>query len=259
MRLTVCELPDEMARMGAAWTGLLRFLTRNPTDIVVLPEMPFCAWQMFMTKRIDRTAWNEAVTAHDIMMPRLAELNAGAVLGSRPIEKQGVRLNEAFCWTRERGYQGARAKHYLPDEPDGRESTWFARGDRTFEPISIGPVKVGFQICTELFFTEVARRIALGGGQVIAAPRATGGHRRWPTAVSMAAIVSGCFVASSNRRSLDNVAFAGRSWLLSPDGEVLAETSAETPYLTVEIDLEEANRAKETYPRTVVLPETAPG
>jgi N-carbamoylputrescine amidase len=70
----------------------------------------------------------------------------------------------------------------------------------------------------------------------------------------MAAIMSGCFVASSNRRSYDSTAFAGRSWLVSPEGELLAETNADTPFLTVDIDLEEAMRAKSTYPRNLLVP-----
>jgi len=122
---------------------------------------------------------------------------------------------------------------------------------------------VGFQICTELLFTEPAREIGRRGAQspareigrrgahLIAAPRATGGHRRWQMAACMAAVMSGCFVASANRRSDDNAAFAGGSWLVSPEGEILGETSADMPYLTVEIDLEEANRAKDTYPRNL--------
>jgi N-carbamoylputrescine amidase len=254
MRVTVCELPDEMARKEVAWTDLVRFLIADPTDVVVLPEMPFCAWRIFHSRTVDPTAWHDAVAAHDLMIGRFGELNAGTVLGTRPIENNGKRFNEAFWWTRDAGYQGARSKYYLPDEPDGREASWFAAGDRSFAPTSVGPMKVGFQICSELFFSEASREIARGGAHLIAAPRATGGHRRWPAATSMAAIVSGCFLASTNRRSADSEAFAGRSWLLSPDGEVLAETSADRPFATVEIDIEQANRAKETYPRNIRIP-----
>jgi len=64
-------------------------------------------------------------------------------------------------------------------------------------------------------------------------------------------ICPGCFVASANRRSYDSAAFAGCSWLVSPEGEILGETSADIPSLTVEIDLEEATRAKSTYPRNL--------
>jgi N-carbamoylputrescine amidase len=254
MRVTVCELPDETERKEAAWTELVRYLIAGPTDVLALPEMPFCAWEMFRTRTVDQGVWRDALTAHDTMVRRPGELNAATVVGSRPIERQGTRLNQAFWWTRDAGYMGTRCKYYLPDEPDGWEATWFAAGDPSFAPTSIGSLRVGFQICSELFFSEPSREIAKGGGHLIAAPRATGGHRRWPTATSMAAIVSGCFVASSNRRSADSEAFAGRSWLLSPEGEVLAETSPDAPFATVEIDIAAANRAKQTYPRNVRIP-----
>ena len=254
MKITVCEFPNEAARHDAAWTDLTRFLRAHPTDVVVLPEMPFCDWQMFMTRTIDPAAWKAALGLHDVMIGRLTELDARLVLASRPVEAEGKRFNQAFAWTRDGGYRGARAKYYLPDEPDGWEATWFARGDHHFAPVSVGPLTVGFQLCTELLFTEPARQIGRAGAQLIAAPRATGGHRRWAMAACMAAVVSGCFVASANRRSYDGAAFAGRSWLVSPEGELVGETSADTPFLTTEIDLEDAVRAKSTYPRNLAAP-----
>ena len=94
----------------------------------------------------------------------------------------------------------------------------------------------------------------LSGASRCSARIETSGHRRWPMAACMAAVMSGCFVASANRRSYDSAAFAGRSWLVSPEGEILGETSADMPFLTVEIDLEEATRAKSTYPRNLTVP-----
>ena len=254
MKITVCELPDEAARRNVAWADLVRHLQASPTDIVVLPEMPFCDWKTFTTRTVDPAAWRAALASHDTMMTRLAELQTQMVLASRPVQAQGKRLNQAFCWTRDGAYQGARAKYYLPDEPDGWEATWFDQGDREFSALTVGPVTVGFQLCTELLFTEAAWEIGRRGAQLIAAPRATGGHRRWPMAASLAAIMSGCFVASANRRSYDTEAFAGRSWLVSPEGEILGETSADAPFLTAEIDLVTADRAKQTYPRNLRVP-----
>ena len=40
---------------------------------------------------------------------------------------------------------------------------------------------------------------------------------------------------------------------MSPDGELLAETTADKPSATVDIDIDEANRAKQTYPRNLVV------
>jgi len=156
MQITVCEFPNEASRHEAAWTELVRFLQSRPTDVVVLPEMPFCDWRMFMTKTIDLAVWEAALAAHDATIARFAALQTTLVLASRPVQIHGKRLNQAFCWTRDGGYRGAHAKYYLPDEPDGWEATWFAQGDRQFAPITVGPLTVGFQLCTELLFTEPA-------------------------------------------------------------------------------------------------------
>ena len=118
MKITVCELPDETARREAAWAELVRYLRARPTDVVVLPEMPFCEWEMFRKRGVDPTAWRAALAAHDTMTTRFAELDTRLLLSSRPVESQGERLNQAFSWTREGGDRGARAKYYLPEEPD---------------------------------------------------------------------------------------------------------------------------------------------
>ena len=188
------------------------------------------------------------------MMTRLAELETGTVLASRPVELGGQRLNQSFAWTREDGYRGARAKYYPPEEPDGWEASWFDRGEREFPLARAGALSVGFQLCTELLFSQAAWEIGQRGAQLIAAPRATGGHRRWPMAACLAAIMAGCFVASANRRSYDNDAFAGRSWLITPEGEILVETSADAPFQTAEVDLTAVDRARRTYPRNLVIP-----
>jgi hypothetical protein len=108
MKITVCEFPDEGPRKEAAWIDLVRFLQASPTDVAVLPEMPFCDWQIFLTRTIDPAVWGAALAVHDAMIARFVELQAALVLASRPVEVQGQRLNQAFCWTREGGYRGAR-------------------------------------------------------------------------------------------------------------------------------------------------------
>jgi len=211
---------------------------------------------MFKQQSVDLAAWRAALAAHDAMLPRFMELETRLVLASRPVEVQGRRLNQSFSWTREDGYRAGRAKFYMPDEPDGWEATWFDRGDPQFSPQAAGSLKVGFQLCTELLFSHAAWEIGRGGGQLIAAPRATGGHRRWSMAACLAANMAGCFVASANRRSYDSDAFAGRSWLVSPEGEIILETSADAPFLTADVDLSAVERARHTYPRTLDIPTT---
>lgn len=82
---------------------------------------------------------------------------------------------------------------------------------------------IGFPICSEGMFNEWARYYGRQGANLIAVPRATGGHERWVVAPRMAAIASGAFVLSSDRAQ-DHV-FGGRGLVVSPDGDVLASNS----------------------------------
>lgn len=255
VRITVCELPDETAPLERAWADLARHLRSHPTDVLVLPEMPFCEWKIFRQRRVDPAAWHAIVAAHDAKIARFAELEAQVVLCSRPVQTPPRRLNQGFSWTREGGYVGGRAKFYLPDEPDGWEATWFDRGDAEFSAQALGPLplRIGFMICTELLFSQAAWHLGHGGAQLIVAPRATGGHPRWSMAAGLAANMAGCYVASANRRSYTSDAFVGRSWLVSPEGEIMLETSADEPFLTAEIDVSAVQRARRSYPRNLAI------
>ncbi len=253
MRVTVCELPDERVRRDAALQQLARYLEDHPTDVLALPEMPFVDWTVFTSPDLDPVVWKRALADHGAMISRLVELRVDVVLASRPVEIGGRRLNQGFRGSRDGGYQGGRSKVYLPDEPDGREAAWFDQGELDPSPLRLRSARVGFQMCTEMLFTDLSWRIGRSGAQLLAAPRATGGHRRWMAAASLMAIVSGCFVASANRLSYDRDDFCGQSWIISPEGELLAETTAGRPFETVEIDLRRADSAKATYPRNLAL------
>jgi N-carbamoylputrescine amidase len=185
------------------------------------------------------------------VISRLAELRVDIVLASRPVELGGRRLNQGFAWTRDGGPQGGRSKVYLPDEPHRRETAWSDPGEPDPSPLRLRSARVGFQMCTEMLFTDLSWRLGRSDAQLLAGPRATGGHRRWMAAASLMAIVSGCFVASANRRSYDRDDFCGQSWITSPEAELLAETTAGRPFETVEIDLRRADPAKATYPRNL--------
>lgn len=256
--ITVCEYPDERDLKDAAWSALVAYAETVRTDIIVLPEMPFCEW-IFVGTEVVRAAWETAIAEHDRMIPRLAELACRHVVTSRPIETAGHRYNEAFVWSADEGYVPLRRKWYLPDVPSARERVWFSHGDRNFTPVAAaGELQFGIQLCSEVMLTQHAQEIGLDGAHLIAHPRATGGGRRWKIASEMSAIASGCYVASANRRSSRSDMFSGGSWVLSPDAVIKCETTAETPFATANVDLVVATRAKSQYPfdllRTYLVP-----
>lgn len=50
MKVTVCEFPDEQRRKPKAWDRLAMHCASQQSELVVLPEMPFCDWRMFMSR-----------------------------------------------------------------------------------------------------------------------------------------------------------------------------------------------------------------
>ncbi|MDQ3742216.1 MAG: carbon-nitrogen hydrolase family protein, partial [Actinomycetota bacterium] len=191
-----------------------------------------------------------AVATHERhLAERLADLGGAWVLGAAPVERDGRRLNEAFVAGPE-GVRPAHLKYHLPDEEDFWEASWYERGDGRFEIAEAAGARVGFLICTEMWFGERARAYGNSGAHVLAIPRCTPHESldRWLAGGRTAAIVAGAYAASSNH---GDERFGGQGWIVDPDGDVLAVTSRGEPFATVEIDLEVAEKAKRTYPRYV--------
>lgn len=249
MKVTVCELPDNRNDFAHAWEELVAHVRQQQSDLVLLPELPFSTW-FARTPQFDEQAWLLAETEHDAMMQRLPELAPAVVLGTRPVTENGLHFNRGFSWKLVEGYRGVHDKYYFPNEEDFYERNWFDRNQRDFTPTHIGDIAIGFLICTEAMFNEWARYYGRQGVHIIAAPRASTSHERWDVALRMAALVSGAFVISSNR--FDDHLFAGRSMVVHPEGDILASTSRQTPFVTVTIDLAESMHAKQTYPRDVL-------
>jgi N-carbamoylputrescine amidase len=251
MKVAVCEVEPDMAPDSPAWRVLAARAAAARPDVVLLSEMPFGPW-IAAGERFDPAAFDESCRLHDQGLARLHELGAPVVFGTRPRLHEGRRINEAFAWTSEAGPHPVHSKQYFPDEEGYYEARWFEAGPRHFRVAQAGPARVGFLICTELMFNEHARRYGRQGAQVIVVPRAVGRASlpRWLTAVRMAAIVSGCYVLSSNRGGRDarGQEFGGRGWVVDPRGEVVAETSAASPVAVCDLDLEAVRRAQAEYP-----------
>src|SRR5215469_12908853 len=215
MRVTVCEMPDDRKAFEAAWGELIAYVRKQQSDLVLLPELPFYPW-IATAPQFDEQVWRMAQGAHEVMMERLRELSPSVVLATHPLSEGELRLNRGFYWTPAGGYQGVHDKYYLPNEEGFYERCWFDRGRREFTLARVQDLAIGFLICSEVMFNEWARYYGGQGANIIAVPRATGGHERWLVAPRMAAIASGAFVISSNRAQ-DQV-FGGRGLVVGADG-----------------------------------------
>lgn len=257
MRITVCEMPDAPDDFERAWKKLAAHVTRQDSDLVLLPEMPFYFW-FASAQKFDYDEWEKAVKAHRAWKKRLSELGAPAVIGSAPVDSGGRRVNEGFLWTKKDGVRGVHLKNYLPLEPGFYEAAWYARGGKPFSPFEVGGWKAGLMLCTDMWSMASARQYGKQGVGLVAVPRATPERSidKWIAGGKVAAVVAGAYCASSNRGGTqDELKFAGRGWVFSPDGEELALTSKAKPFATVTIDKAKAAHAKTTYPRYSLEPD----
>lgn len=254
MKVTVCELNDEMDAFKSDWEHLSAHVRQEASQLVLLPEMPFFPW-FARTLPFDPVRWALAVEAHESWLLRLPDLAPATILCTRPVERGRRRLNEGFSWDEAGGYQARHEKYYLPEDEGFWEASWYARGDGEFEPFEAGGAYIGFQICSELWFFDRSRQYGQRGVQIVAVPRCTQAVTvdKWLTGGRASAVVAGAYNLSSNHvsqgRGKDGL--GGQGWIVSPDGEVLGVTSAQQPFLTIDLDLSLADAAKSTYPRYI--------
>jgi N-carbamoylputrescine amidase len=255
MRVTVSQLPNAQDTLDSAWRGLVMHVRQESPDLVLLPEMPFHGWPM-ARRELDPEAWNATVAAHETWLSRLDELAPAVVVATRPVTDGRQRYNEGFLWIPGAGYQAVHRKVYLPDEEGFWEASWYQPGPPEFRRVEVQGLRLGFLICTEQWFFEHARQYGQQGAHLIVSPRATlaPSTEKWVAGGRSVATVSGAYHLSANLAGASDLAtpWGGTGWIIEPEeGEVLGRTSAEQPFLTLEIDPREAERAKGTYPRYV--------
>jgi len=254
MKATVCELANDPDDFLRDWEQLAAHVKAAQSELVLLPEMPFSSWFAW-SPEYNPMVWERAVAAHREASPLLEKLSPALVCASQPVDKKGKRHNEAFIWDSSSGFRTAHTKYYLPDEEGYWEASWYERGDGNFVPVQAGTSRLGFLICTDIWFFQHSRSYGKKGVHLIACPRATPKSTldKWLAGGQASAVVSGAFVLSSNRISRDGekADLGGQGWIVGPNGKVLGLTSLEKPFLTLDLDLQKSENAKRTYPRYV--------
>jgi predicted amidohydrolase len=216
MIVTVCELPDDREAFEKEWARLADHVKQAASGLVLLPEMPFSRW-CADSADVAARRWSEAVAAHNSWEHRLAELGAGLVIGTRPIDFGNERYDEGFVWDAE---NGARSVH--------------AKASHDFIPLQAHGIDIGFMIGSEGWARD-ERPYSRGAVDIVVMPRCTRSDS-FAQRLAQACVVateSGAFVLSSNR----SAPFEGQAWIIAPDGHVLGTTTAQQPFVSLEIGL----------------------
>ena len=250
VRLAVCEAPVTMTPGDEGWQALAADARAVKANMFLLNEMPFGPW---LCARAE-PSFDDLLSVqrlHEQGIGHYGDLGASVVLGSHPAFEEGSSVNEGFVWEGGPGTSPVHTKQFFPNEEGWHETQWFEGGQRQFEVADVGGLKVAFLICTDIMFNEWARHYGRSGADLIVVPRATpvSTLHRWRTAVQMAAVVSGCYVASSNRAGEEQgIDFGGLGWIVDPSGVVIAETSADELVVAADIYRSVSAHAKREYP-----------
>jgi N-carbamoylputrescine amidase len=139
----------------------------------------------------------------------------------------------------------------------GLEKIYFKRGSR-YPVFDLLGWKAGVIICYDWAFPEAARCVAVQGAELIlvpfayAFPRGTPGPDMWDRVLTTRAWENGVFLAACNKVGQEgDWVFGGRSLIVDPFGNILAEAGAEkdeTIFATIRRDtLAHARRVSPTW------------
>ena len=131
-----------------------------------------------------------------------------------------------------------------------QEPEHFTAG-RQCSTFDINGVTAGAIICYDVRFPELARSLAVQGAKIIFIPAQWPQPRigHWETLIRARALENQCFVIGCNRLGESgNDIFVGHSLAVGPQGETLALAGPDCTFVTVDIDLERVQRARQFMP-----------
>jgi predicted amidohydrolase len=109
----------------------------------------------------------------------------------------------------------------------------------------------GIMICFDVRFPELARSLALAGAQVLFCPAEFPAERTaiWATLLRARAIENQVFVVGCNRVGSDGKhTYAGRSAIIDPEGNTLAQADDTAQLIDATIDLGQVALAQKKLP-----------
>jgi len=225
-------------------------LAKNRVRLIVLPEM----WSVgFANKHLHELAETTPGVLEDLS--GLARQYKITIIGSLPEKKGRDIFNTAYVCDADGSIVGSYRKVHLFSPT--RENQYFKPGRKAvIATTSLGPI--GLMICYDLRFPELCRALTMAGAPVVAVMAAWPGERRrvWDLLLRARAVENQLFILGANRCGSDNdLAYAGHSRIVSPDGEVLSRAGKRPAVLSATIDLRVVEQTRKHIP---CLKETVP-
>ena len=256
MKVTVSQLPEDKTQFHDCWDNLMQHISMSQTQLLLLPELIFGDW-IAVNKNVDLDVKRTNLEDHENWMGKVEAIKDAHVVYSKPVISGDKFHNTAFIWHSDHGHQKLHSKSHFPEAPQFWEGSVYDKEDGSFEVFTIGELKIGVLLCTEMWFTQHARDYGKAGIDLLLCPRATGkaSTEQWLRLGQTLSVISGAYCLSSNRSGVDQHDFqwGGTGWITAPiNGELLGTTSDDQPFLTLDVDLTISKKAKSEYPLNAI-------
>jgi N-carbamoylputrescine amidase len=195
----------------------------------------------------------------------------GVVIVTSLFERRapGLYHNTAVVLERDGTIAGKHRKMHIPDDPAYYEKFYFTPGDLGFDPISTSVGRLGVLVCWDQWYPEAARLMALGGADLLIYPTAIGWDpsdaaeeqarqlEAWMTVQRGHAVANGLPVIAVNRVGFEaspddpgkGQQFWGNSFVTGPQGEILAQGSADREeVIVVALDMARSENVRRIWP-----------
>ena len=237
-RLTVALIrdvfpgPAGVPRLGEA----LSEARARGAELAVLPELPLNGWCGAIREAREGDAEAAGGPRHQALAAAARAAGIGLIGGAIVRDDSGQRFNTALIFNREGRPVSSYRKVHLPEEEGFWETSHYEPGSAPPEVVSAFGLPIGVEICSDVNRPEMAHLLAAAGAAAIIAPRATeaGTFDRWRLVLRATALTAACWVLSVPRpEPEDGVPLGGPSIAISPDGEVLVESTERLVIVTL--------------------------
>ena len=220
--------PDRSENLARALDAMGRAADEG-AELVAFPEL---AIDRFFPQRAgDETAAGLAESIPgplcDAVAERARELSLVTVFNMYELAADGRTYDSSPVIDADGRLLGVTRMTHITDYACFHEQSYYAPGDRGAPVYDTAAGRVGVAICYDRHYPEYMRALGVGGAELVVIPQA-GTVGEWPEGlyeaeVRTAAFQNGYFAALCNRVGIeDEMSFAGESFVVDPEGRVVA-------------------------------------
>lgn len=236
MKIAVVQFAPEFGKTDNNLERALSLMKAQDAELFVLPELPFSGYLFQDRDECVSLAEDPMVSATVRQLTRFCARKRCAVVTGF-CERSMAHVYNSALFIGPDGVEATYRKLHLFNT----EKSTFDPGNLPLPVVDYAGIRVGMMVCFDWALPEPVRTLALAGAQIVCQPSNLV-LDKCQRAMFARSVENGVFTATANRCGSDErpsgaVRFTGRSQILSPTGECLAQAGADTDEVIVaEID-----------------------